>query len=96
MNRCAQGQPTGGLRPGCSSPTHRHCHPCQVENGDLNWIVPGKLMAFSGPSAQPRHFGGWRTYSERCLRGVGWQRLVPVTSAGSLRLLPPASEPPSA
>eukprot|EP00887_Chlorella_sp_A99_P005476 scaffold1.g5476.t1 len=34
----------------------------QVENGDLNWIVPGKLMAFSGPSAQPKHFGGWRTY----------------------------------
>ncbi|GAB4817658.1 hypothetical protein N2152v2_004704 [Parachlorella kessleri] len=34
----------------------------QVENGDLNWIVPGKLLAFSGPSAQPRHFGGWRTY----------------------------------
>ncbi len=33
-----------------------------MENGDLNWIVPGKLMAFSGPSAQPRHFGGWRTY----------------------------------
>jgi len=35
----------------------------QVENGDLNWIVPGKLMAFSGPSATPRHFGGWRTYT---------------------------------
>ncbi|PSC73661.1 dual specificity phosphatase CDC14A isoform X2 [Micractinium conductrix] len=34
----------------------------QVENGDLNWIVPGKFMAFSGPSAQPKHFGGWRTY----------------------------------
>lgn len=40
------------------------CLSCQVENGDLNWIVPGKLMAFSGPSAQPKHFGGWRTYSE--------------------------------
>ena len=35
----------------------------QVENGDLNWIIPGKLMAFSGPSATPRHFGGWRTYT---------------------------------
>ena len=35
----------------------------QVENGDLNWIVPGKLMAFSGPSAQPKHFGGWRTFT---------------------------------
>jgi cell division cycle 14 len=36
----------------------------QVENGDLNWIVPGKFMAFSGPSAQPKHYAGWRTFSE--------------------------------
>lgn len=35
----------------------------QVENGDLNWIVPNKLMAFSGPSATPKHFGGWRTFT---------------------------------
>lgn len=35
----------------------------QVENGDLNWIVPGKLIAFAGPSAQPKHFGGWRTFT---------------------------------
>jgi cell division cycle 14 len=35
----------------------------QVENGDLNWIVPGKLMAFSGPSATPKHYGGWRTFT---------------------------------
>ncbi|KDD74234.1 hypothetical protein H632_c1468p0, partial [Helicosporidium sp. ATCC 50920] len=34
----------------------------QVEHGDLNWIVPGKLLAFSGPAAQPRHYGGWRTF----------------------------------
>lgn len=45
----------------------------QVENGDLNWIVPGKLMAFSGPSSQPKHFGGWRTYSEKGAVFVGWQ-----------------------
>lgn len=24
----------------------------QVENGDLNWILPGKFIAFSGPSAK--------------------------------------------
>ncbi len=24
----------------------------QVKNGDLNWMVPGKLVAFSGPSAR--------------------------------------------
>jgi cell division cycle 14 len=23
-----------------------------VENGDMNWIIPGKLLAFSGPNAQ--------------------------------------------
>lgn len=36
----------------------------QVENGDLNWIVPNKLMAFSGPSANPKYYGGWRTFSK--------------------------------
>lgn len=35
----------------------------QVENGDLNWIVPGKLMAFSGPAGTPTHFGDWRTFT---------------------------------
>jgi cell division cycle 14 len=35
----------------------------QVENGDLNWIVPGKLLAFAGPSATARHYGGWRTFT---------------------------------
>jgi cell division cycle 14 len=23
----------------------------KVENGDLNWIIPGKFVAFSGPSS---------------------------------------------
>jgi cell division cycle 14 len=26
----------------------------KIENGDFNWIMPGKLMAFSGPLAAPR------------------------------------------
>lgn len=35
--------------------------PClQVENGDLNWIVPGKLVAFSGPAANPNAYVGFR------------------------------------
>lgn len=34
--------------------------PLQVENGDLNWIVPGKLMAFSGPAARPTDYVGFR------------------------------------
>jgi hypothetical protein len=32
----------------------------QVENGDLNWIVPGKLVAFSGPAARPTDYVGFR------------------------------------
>ncbi|GBF88355.1 hypothetical protein Rsub_01067 [Raphidocelis subcapitata] len=33
----------------------------QVENGDLNWVVPGKLLAFSGPAARPTEFVGFRS-----------------------------------
>ncbi|EIE26795.1 cell division cycle protein 14, partial [Coccomyxa subellipsoidea C-169] len=35
----------------------------QVENGDLNWIVPGKLLAFSGPSASPYMIGTYTTHT---------------------------------
>ena len=27
----------------------------KVENGDSNWIIPGKFMAFSGPSSSSRN-----------------------------------------
>lgn len=33
----------------------------QVENGDSNWIVPNKFIAFSGPSAKRTEFYGYRT-----------------------------------
>ncbi|GAQ83809.1 Protein tyrosine phosphatase CDC14 [Klebsormidium nitens] len=33
----------------------------QVENGDLNWIIPGKLLAFSGPQAKRTEIYGYRT-----------------------------------
>ncbi len=33
----------------------------QVENGDLNWIVPGKFLAFAGPYGERKNFGGWHT-----------------------------------
>ena len=26
----------------------------KVENGDLNWIIPGKFIAFSGPANSQR------------------------------------------
>lgn len=25
----------------------------RVDNGDMNWIIPGKFLAFSSPSAAP-------------------------------------------
>lgn len=31
-----------------------------MENGDLNWIVPGKLAAFSGPASRPNEYVGFR------------------------------------
>lgn len=35
----------------------------KVEHGDLNWIVPGKFLAFSGPSEEERDDDGWRTFT---------------------------------
>ena len=35
----------------------------KVQNGDLNWIIPGKFMAFSGPSDQPRDPDGYRRFT---------------------------------
>jgi len=35
----------------------------QVENGDMNWIVPGKFLAFAGPYGESKNFGGWRTFT---------------------------------
>lgn len=33
----------------------------RVENGDMNWIVPGKFLAFSGPHASHHSEAGLRT-----------------------------------
>jgi len=35
----------------------------RVENGDLNWIIPGKFIAFSSPSDQPRDPDGYRRFT---------------------------------
>ena len=35
----------------------------KVENGDMNWIVPGKFLAFSGPSANSRDPDGYKTFT---------------------------------
>ena len=42
-------------------PNHNNHNPRQkVENGDLNWILPGKLAAFSGPAARATDYVGFR------------------------------------
>lgn len=35
----------------------------KVENGDLNWIIPGKFVAFSGPLDAPRDPEGFRRFT---------------------------------
>ena len=35
----------------------------RVDNGDMNWIIPGKFLAFSSPSSQPHDSEGYRTYT---------------------------------
>jgi len=35
----------------------------RVENGDFNWVLPGKFVAFSGPSKTNRDPDGWRTFT---------------------------------
>ena len=35
----------------------------KVENGDLNWIIPGKFVAFSGPASQSPDPDGYRRFT---------------------------------
>lgn len=35
----------------------------QVENGDFNWIIPNKLLAFSSPAPSSQDCEGWRTWT---------------------------------
>jgi len=35
----------------------------KVENGDLNWVVPGKFIGFSGPAAKQKDPDGYRRYT---------------------------------
>lgn len=36
---------------------HKFEHLSKLENGDVSWIVPGKFIAFSGPTTAPREVG---------------------------------------
>ncbi len=38
---------------------YQYQHYERVENGDLNWIVPNKFLAFSGPQAETDSFGSF-------------------------------------
>lgn len=35
----------------------------KVDNGDMNWIIPGKFLAFSSPSANQYDSEGYRTFT---------------------------------
>jgi len=35
----------------------------KVENGDLNWIIPGKFIGFSGPADKPKDPDGYRRFT---------------------------------
>lgn len=35
----------------------------RLENGDMNWIIPGKLLAFSCPATSAEDEGGWRCFT---------------------------------
>lgn len=35
----------------------------RVDNGDMNWIVPGKFLAFSSPSPTQYDSDGYRTFT---------------------------------
>jgi len=35
----------------------------KVENGDMNWIIPNKFLAFSGPADMPRDPDGYRRWT---------------------------------
>jgi len=35
----------------------------RVENGDFNWIIPGKFIAFSSPAPYSQDGEGWRTWT---------------------------------
>lgn len=34
----------------------------RIEHGDMNWIIPGKFLAFAGPSANPIDSDGYPTF----------------------------------
>eukprot|EP00359_Climacostomum_virens_P010746 CAMPEP_0204914492 /NCGR_PEP_ID=MMETSP1397-20131031/12365_1 /ASSEMBLY_ACC=CAM_ASM_000891 /TAXON_ID=49980 /ORGANISM="Climacostomum Climacostomum virens, Strain Stock W-24" /LENGTH=420 /DNA_ID=CAMNT_0052086091 /DNA_START=72 /DNA_END=1334 /DNA_ORIENTATION=- len=38
-------------------------HNERVENGDFNWIIPNKLLAFSSPAPNSQDGEGWRTWT---------------------------------
>lgn len=42
---------------------HEYEHYEKVENGDLNWIVPGKFLAFAGPQSKSQAEAGYPIHS---------------------------------
>jgi protein-tyrosine phosphatase len=52
----------------------------RVENGDLNWAVPGKLIAFSGPHARRAAWAGYASLTPEdywtCFRSFGISAII--------------------
>lgn len=46
-----------------------YLHYEQVQHGDLNWVVPDKLMAFAGPTSEVKHYWGYRSFTPEDYHG---------------------------
>lgn len=57
----------------------------RVENGDLNWVVPGKVLAFMGPSGKSYDKGGQRLHTpedySKLFNALGVERVVRLNKA---------------
>ena len=46
----------------------------------MNWIIPGKFLAFSGPSATTKDPDGWRTFTPEdyapIFKGIGITHII--------------------
>jgi cell division cycle 14 len=62
-----------------------------VQNGDLNWILPGKLLAFAGPTAVAKVLWGYRTFTPEDYWGYFREHGVSAVVRLNNKVLGPAS-----
>jgi cell division cycle 14 len=66
-----------------------------VQNGDLNWILPGKLLAFAGPTAVAKVLWGYRTFTPEDYWGYFREHGVSAVVRLNNKVLRPFSSPVS-